>query len=166
MIMIDLKECIKCCIENCTAEEATERLYKFVNDSLELKEKEIQLINSIKIPDILKGNKEYINDKLYLMNIPGCIVLNEISEIIYNIIKTALEGRCLVFTNDEDFNGFIKEHVTIKYDFQDQSRIFYLDGIPFLFHSYKFVDTSFLETASKHSGNINLTASHGAFRYL
>lgn len=52
--MIDIKECIKFCIENFTPEEATERLYKFVNDSLELKEKEIELRNSIKIPDVLK----------------------------------------------------------------------------------------------------------------
>ena len=63
--MIDLKECIKFCIENFTVEEATERLYKFVNDSLELKEKEIELRNSIKIPDVLKEPTiEYLKDNI------------------------------------------------------------------------------------------------------
>jgi len=52
--MIDLKECIRFCIENFDSEEATERLFDFINDSLKLKEQEIELRNKIKIPNILK----------------------------------------------------------------------------------------------------------------
>lgn len=63
--MIDLKDCIRYCIENFTVEEATERLYKFMNESLELKEKEIELINSIKIPEVLKEpNFEYLKNNI------------------------------------------------------------------------------------------------------
>lgn len=42
---MDLKECIRYCIENFSKEEATERIYKYINDSLELKEKEIEFNN-------------------------------------------------------------------------------------------------------------------------
>lgn len=59
--MIDVKECIKFCIENFTAEEATERLYKFVNDSLELKEKEIELKYSIE--KLEASCKQFTNKK-------------------------------------------------------------------------------------------------------
>lgn len=52
--MIDLKECIIFCIENFDSEEATERLFNFINESIELKEREIELRNAINIPDILK----------------------------------------------------------------------------------------------------------------
>lgn len=52
--MIDLKECIRFCIENFDSEEATKRLFNFINESIELKQKEIELINSINVPDVLK----------------------------------------------------------------------------------------------------------------
>lgn len=52
--MIDLRECIRYCIENFDSEEATERLFNFINESIELKEKEIELRNAINVPDILK----------------------------------------------------------------------------------------------------------------
>lgn len=52
--MIDLKECIRFCIEKFDSEEATKRLFNFINESIELKQKEIELINSINVPDVLK----------------------------------------------------------------------------------------------------------------
>ncbi len=45
---MDLKKCILYCIENFSSEEATERIYKYIQDSLELKELEIKLKNTLK----------------------------------------------------------------------------------------------------------------------
>lgn len=57
--MIDLKECIKFCIENFTAEEATNRLYDFVNDSLSLQLKGIEIHNKLKHEVKTKEEKKY-----------------------------------------------------------------------------------------------------------
>lgn len=48
--MSDLKECIKFCIENFTAEEATERIHDYINEALYLKESEIELKYSLNKP--------------------------------------------------------------------------------------------------------------------
>lgn len=75
IIMIDVKECIKFCIENFTPEEATERLYKFMNESLELKEKEIELKYSInKLINFKEEEKEITIDylKSNIESIFGC----------------------------------------------------------------------------------------------
>lgn len=45
---INAKEAIRHCIENFSTDEATERIYKYVQDSLELKEKEIELKKLLK----------------------------------------------------------------------------------------------------------------------
>lgn len=89
--MIDVKECIKFCIENFTAEEATERLYKFFNESLDLKEKEIELRNSIKIPDVLKEPTiEYLKDNI---------------EAIYRLEYNPCEGKNIVYVDPSDLKA-------------------------------------------------------------
>lgn len=40
---MDLKKCIEYCIDNFSKEEATERIYQYIQDSLILKEKEIEI---------------------------------------------------------------------------------------------------------------------------
>lgn len=89
--MIDLKECIRFCIENFTTEEATERLNKFVNDSLELKEKEIELRNSIKIPDVLKEPTiEYLKDNI---------------KAIYGCYYNSCDGKYVVYVDPSDLKN-------------------------------------------------------------
>lgn len=52
--MEDLKSNLVFCIDNFSTEDAAERIFNFINDALKLKEEEIKLRNSIKIPSTLK----------------------------------------------------------------------------------------------------------------
>lgn len=44
---IKVEDCIKYAIDNFSSEEATRRIIQFINDSLKLKEQEINLLNNI-----------------------------------------------------------------------------------------------------------------------
>lgn len=106
--MIDLKECIKFCIENFTAEEATERLYKFVNESLELKEKEIELRNSIKIPDVLKElSIQYLKDNI---------------RAIYKSEYNPLLGQWIIYVDSSDLENNEKNLI---HRFWEKNRMLY-----------------------------------------
>lgn len=48
---MDLRKCIKYCIETFTIEEATARIHQYIEDSLKLKEQEI------KLKELLKQNQ-------------------------------------------------------------------------------------------------------------
>lgn len=45
---MDLRQIIKYCIENFTPEEASARIHQYIEDSLKLKEQEIQLKELLK----------------------------------------------------------------------------------------------------------------------
>lgn len=46
--MEELQELIKYCIENFSSEEASSRIFRFIEDAIELKEKEIELKQLLK----------------------------------------------------------------------------------------------------------------------
>lgn len=74
--MIDLKECIKFCIENFTTEEATERIHDYINESLYLKESEIELKYSL--------NKFNENIKVSLKEITADYLFQNIEAVYSN----------------------------------------------------------------------------------
>lgn len=98
--MIDLKECIKFCIENFTAEEATERIHDYINESLYLKEQEIELKYSLsKLNENVKGcQKEITID-----------YLKDTIKAIYECEYESCEGIWKIFVDPNVLNKEQKE---------------------------------------------------------
>lgn len=108
--MIDLKECIRFCIENFDSEEATERLFNFFNDSLKIKEQEIELRNSIKAPKVLK--ELTIDDlKKTIKAIYGCE---------YSVCSDVM-GKYIIYVDPNDLS---KEEYYIIDRFKEKNNLF------------------------------------------
>lgn len=114
--MIDLKECIRYCIENFSTDEATERLFNFVNESIELKEREIELRNAINVPDVLKE--------------PTIYYLKKTIKAIYAFDYNSCDGKYVIYVDLADLknkerkiiNRFLKKNkMYFQFVFQNKN---------------------------------------------